>query len=378
MRRLLVKLVAIETALLGWLGYWLFLVYANNPSVTDQLSGQLQRFPQLSFTTVDIAVLVIIAVLSIILALKFHKGLRPGIRLERALQMLENLMKRNLVLEAQVAELKIEKAHVGTPPVPAPALATGSSEPRAGSWEKAFRTPLEAGPPATARTSGPSFPETPFENETGVPPPRIEAKAPPQPVISAKPPIIITEKGRNKATSASTILPERTFEKSSTTETSSSTGSSTWEDSPKYMGESKGILTPSPPPRRTPAISESGGLKQPYIPAPPPKAVPPSVIIGPMSSSPPPQARLPTRSLAPPQASPRSSVSNSIARLTSSPVRPPVPSPSESPSSFKRPPAEAKPSDASMSQPKPADKDGEKSSAKPPEAVKKKFPFEEE
>jgi hypothetical protein len=105
LRRLLIKLVAIETALVGWLSYWLFLVYANNPSVADQLSSSLQRFPQLSFSTIDIAVMVIIATLAITLAFKFQRGLRPGIRLERALQMLENLMKRNLVLEAQVAEL---------------------------------------------------------------------------------------------------------------------------------------------------------------------------------------------------------------------------------------------------------------------------------
>src|SRR5713101_3621621 len=109
MRRLLIKLVAIETALVGWLCYWIFLVYANNPSVSAGLGEQLTRFPQLAFTTVDIAVMVIIAAFSITLAFKFHRGLRPGIRLERALQMLENLMKRNLVLEAQVAELRVEK-----------------------------------------------------------------------------------------------------------------------------------------------------------------------------------------------------------------------------------------------------------------------------
>jgi len=107
--------VAIETAFVGWLSYWIFLVYANNPSIAAELFSGLQRFPQLSFSTVDIAVLVLIAILAVTLAFKFQRGLRPGIRLERALQMLENLMKRNLVLEAQVAELKIEKSH---PPPP--------------------------------------------------------------------------------------------------------------------------------------------------------------------------------------------------------------------------------------------------------------------
>src|SRR5881296_1355673 len=95
--------------LVGWLSYWIFLVYANNPSVSAGLGEQLTKFPQLAFTTVDIAVLVIFAAFAITLAFKFHRGLRPGIRLERALQMLENLMKRNLVLEAQVAELRVEK-----------------------------------------------------------------------------------------------------------------------------------------------------------------------------------------------------------------------------------------------------------------------------
>ena len=107
MRRLLVKLVAIETALVGWLGYWIFLVYSNNPLVSGGLAAQLSRFPQVSFTTVDITVLVLIGSLSILLAFKFDRGLRPGIRLERALQMLESLMKRNLMLEAQIAEMKM-------------------------------------------------------------------------------------------------------------------------------------------------------------------------------------------------------------------------------------------------------------------------------
>src|SRR5215467_13542402 len=119
MRRLLVKLVALETALVGWLGYWIFLLYSSNPLVSGGLANQLSRFPQVSFTTVDITVLVLIGCLSILLAFKFDRGLKPGIRLERALQMLESLMKRNLMLEAQVAEMKIEKSHgpvVSSPP----------------------------------------------------------------------------------------------------------------------------------------------------------------------------------------------------------------------------------------------------------------------
>src|SRR5213594_4821386 len=127
LRRLLIKLVAIETALVGWLAYWLFLVYANNPSVAEGLGSQLSKFPQLSFTTVDLTVLVIIAVLSIFLAFKFQRGMKPGIRLERALQMLENLMKRNLILEAQVAEMKLDRVQMPTTPPISNPQPTGES-----------------------------------------------------------------------------------------------------------------------------------------------------------------------------------------------------------------------------------------------------------
>lgn len=280
MRRLLIKLVAIETALVGWLSYWLFLVYANNPSVADQLASSLQRFPQLSFSTIDIAVMVIIATLAITLAFKFQRGLRPGIRLERALQMLENLMKRNLVLEAQVAELKIEKVHPTPPVATIPTPAPSSSEPRPGSWEKAFRTPLEAGPPISARSAGANRDDVPFGRETGVPPPRIEPVQQTAPPMLTKP-IMITEKGSEKP-QPQTVIPERTMDRPTMTPPGGQTASS-WEDSPKFIGESRGILTPSSPTRRAPSVSESSGLRQPYIPAPAPKIVPPNVIVGPMT-----------------------------------------------------------------------------------------------
>src|SRR3989475_11924985 len=202
MRRLLIKIVAVETALVGWLAYWLFLVYADNPSVTQALVDKLTRFPQFSFTTIDISVLVVIGVLAILLALKFHRGLRPGIRLERALQMLESLMKRNLVLEAQVAELRVEKipslrtpstSSVSVPGLPSPsfaaAMASPPGEPNPGSWEKAFRTPLEAGPPAP-KIRGRNVSEAPFQSETGIPPPRIEAKLP-MPALPS-PPLVVS------------------------------------------------------------------------------------------------------------------------------------------------------------------------------------------
>jgi hypothetical protein len=291
MRRLLIKLVAIETMLVGWLSYWIFLVYANNPSVSAGLSDQLSRFPQLAFTTVDIAVLVIIAAFAITLAFKFHRGLRPGIRLERALQMLENLMKRNLVLEAQVAELRIEKVHpmatgpnISVPGLSGPSISASTppapSEPRPGSWEKAFRTPLEAGPPLPKiRASNVS--EAPFQHETGIPPPRIEPKSiAPEP---ASPPIIISEK--TGSLSFGHDDGEKISEKP--TVIASSPSSAGWEDSPKYVGESTGILTSSLNTKKSARVtSDSGGLKQPYIPVPAPRMPPPSVIVGPMNQKP--------------------------------------------------------------------------------------------
>ncbi len=289
----MIKLVAIETALVGWLSYWIFLVYANNPSVSSGLAEQLTRFPQLVFTTVDIAVMGIIAVFAIMLAFKFHRGLRPGIRLERALQMLENLMKRNLVLEAQVAELRVEKVEkvpraASPPSISVPGL-TGTSlsggmssssiEPQPGSWEKAFRTPLEAGPPLP-KTRGSRVSEAPFAHETGIPPPRIEDK----PTMSgpANPPLVISGKtGSLGSGSDGDRFSERP------TGVTSSSSSSGWEDSPKYIGESTGVLTPSPSSKRVARFtSDSSGLKMPYIPVPAPRMTPPSVIVGPMNQKP--------------------------------------------------------------------------------------------
>jgi hypothetical protein len=326
MRKLLIKLVAIETILVGWLSYWLFLVYANNPAVAAQLSSSLERFPQLSFSTIDIAVMVIIAALAVTLAFKFQRGLRPGIRLERALQMLENLMKRNLVLEAQVAELKIEKTH--TPPIitsaPNPPVLT--PEPRPGSWEKAFRTPLEAGPPITSKAATPTD-ETPFAHETGIPPPRIEPKPQPNSPMN-KPPILINERGASISAPPPTLA-EKPIDKTSYTSTPKVSASS-WEDSPQLISETRGILTPSTTTRKVPAISDSGGLRQPYIPAPVPKAAPPNVIAGPMPG--------PTSSPSPPKISP-SPIPRITARPTSRPSQPkpssaiasPVPPPIEPP-----------------------------------------------
>jgi hypothetical protein len=275
MRKLLIKLVAIETALVGWLSYWLFLVYANNPSVAAELSSSLQRFPQTSFSTVDIAVMVIIAALALTLAFRFQKGLRPGIRLERALQMLENLMKRNLILEAQVAELKIEKSHAPPPTIlSTPNPAPQNIEPRQGSWEKAFRTPLEAGTPNNMAAAPAVSDSIPFSKETGIPPPRIEPKFQTGP-MTIQPPILITEKGPESSPPPTLLADKPSFQ-------SKPKSSAVWEDSSQIIGESKGILTPSSSPRKAPPVSDSGGLKQPYIPSPAPKATQPGAMAGPM------------------------------------------------------------------------------------------------
>ena len=271
--------------LVGWLSYWIFLVYANNPSVSAGLGEQLTRFPQLAFTTVDIAVLVIFAAFAITLAFKFHRGLRPGIRLERALQMLENLMKRNLVLEAQVAELRVEKipspkspsaTSISVPGLPSPsfsvAMASPPGEPNPGSWEKAFRTPLEAGPPVP-KIRGRSLSEAPFQSQTGIPPPRIEAKLPIP--ASPSPPLVISEKSSVSSPDADDKFSEKPMVVSS----------SGWEDSPKYVGESTGVLTPTGS-KKTARIVSDQGLKQPYIPIPAPRMTPPSVIVGPMTQKP--------------------------------------------------------------------------------------------
>jgi len=382
LRRLLIKLVAIETALVGWLSYWLFLLYANNPSVADQLSSSLQRFPQLSFSTIDIAVMVIIATLAITLAFKFQRGLRPGIRLERALQMLENLMKRNLVLEAQVADLKIEKVHPTPPVATTPAVATSPSEPRPGSWEKAFRTPLEAGPPMSARSTGANREDVPFGRETGVPPPRIEPVQQTAPPTLMRP-IMITEKGPEKPL-PQTIISERTFDRPTMTPPGGQTASS-WEDSPKFVGESRGILTPSSPTRRAPSVSESTGLRQPYIPAPAPKVVPPGVIFGPMTgpSVPKIQPRPPRLTNLPRNPVPSASPSPRTSEVTKPQLDTPPINPSMDKTSAPAPESlttsqEKSEKTQSRSEGKSDDATSSGGGVKPPVSTKKKFSYEED
>ncbi len=373
MRRLLIKLVAVETALVGWLAYWLFLVYANNPIVSQGLGSQLARFPQLSFTTVDISVLVIIGVLSIVVAFKFQRGLRPGIRLERALQMLENLMKRNLVLEAHVAELKLEKAYVSAPAfagtVPAP------NEPRLGSWERAFRTPIEAGPPVPAspvpsslarQPPSPSV-EAPVEFGAPVvrpPVPRGEPKQV-QSGLVPKPTAAGSNKPQDKPSEASDQRREKPA-----SQTSSGSSASAWEDSPKRIGETTGILTTSQS-RKVAGVVPEVTSQQPYIPSPAPLSPPPGVIVGPGFSPPfitKPLARVPVG-----QPSPKTPVGTGQPPSQGgikppSPVTPVVSGPIK--------PSTPEPKLADHSRPKGTEAETSKPPSKP-EPAKKRFPYED-
>ena len=384
MRRLLIKLVAIETMLVGWLSYWIFLIYANNPAVSAGLADQLTRFPQLAFTTVDLAVLVIIAAFAITLAFKFHRGLRPGIRLERALQMLENLMKRNLVLEAQVAELRIEKVEkapskplpgLSSIPVPglrgpgfAPMSSSLGSDPGQGSWEKAFRTPLEAGPPA-AKVSGSSLSETPFQRETGIPPPRIEDTPP---IKSPTKPMIIPE---ISSTPIGPKVEERPLDKPPMPPPLSAPPSGGWEDSPKFVGESMGILTPSSSSKKGSQSAPDMGLKQPYIPVQAPRMPPSSIIVGPMSQKP----------ASPGRQTPRPIVRPTFGTKPSTKEQPPVSDLLESKLASTpiiidnpKPPSESlKPPETTIPVPLPVEETREKAPEKPAEGYKKK-PFREQ
>ncbi len=267
MRRLLVKLIAVETALVGWLGYWIFLVYSNNPLVSGGLASQLSRFPQVSFTTVDITVLVLIGSLSILLAFKFDRGLKPGIRLERALQMLESLMRRNLMLEAQIAEMKMASVQ-----------ATGSdrqtsNEPALGSWERAFRTPIEAGPSAGSNVIGRSTRNSSFEA------PNIEA-APPryksirtnlkqQQATIPSP----NQHARNLRDDTTSPRDETIPETRKTLDTDSH---NEWAGVSEASTKSESGANSLGAGRKPSAIAQPGSRREPYIPIPAARAAPPS------------------------------------------------------------------------------------------------------
>ncbi len=372
---MLIKLVAVETALVGWLSYWLFLVYANNPSVTQALADKLSKFPQFSFTTIDISVLVVIGVLSILLALKFQRGLRPGIRLERALQMLETLMKRNLFLESQVAELKLEKGHVVSPPSSASG-ATVESHPV--SWERAFRTPIEAGPgPATSPTR-PSQPgpassvldRTPFLQPA--PTARADMKTIAQPASPPKFPSLIPEKQETKpvGTHLGSDLSEKTVS------FGPGLNPASWEDSPKHVLETSGILSASSESRKqVPIIPDSTLIKPASIPSPPARiSPPPGVIVGP-GVSPLSQRKSSLRPFVLPPAAKQGPIGLPRPSSQPKPTPPPIPS-----TSFQLNPVDAESKESSDEAPvsKPSEPEPRRPEGKTRPPPKKRFPFEEE
>ncbi len=274
MRKLLVKLVALETALVGWLGYWLFLVYSDNPTVLGGLASQLSKFPEISFTTVDITVLVVISVLSILLAFKFDRGLKPGIRLERALQMLESLMKRNLMLEAQVAEMKMANVQ-GTASEP-----TSSNEPPIGSWERAFRTPLEAGPTtspqATRREVRSNTQEMRNDEPTSLRSRATRFDSKPSQTAPTPVPAKIRAHdvtGRRASPAEQTINERR--------DRPSPEQFATWQGPSESSSRTQPNPSPVVTPRRTnAAIAQPTSRRQPYIPIPATKAVSPNSLPG--------------------------------------------------------------------------------------------------
>src|SRR5256885_15440439 len=75
------------------------------------------------------------------------------------------------------------------------------------------------------------------------------------------------------------VISERTFDRP-TMPAPPNQGGSSWEDSPKFLGESRGKLPPSSPTRKAPSVSHSRGPRQPYLPAPAPQIIPPNVILG--------------------------------------------------------------------------------------------------
>jgi hypothetical protein len=275
MRRLMVKLVAIETALVGWLAYWIFLVYSNNPEVSAGLASQLSKFPQLSFTTVDITVLVVISALSILLAFKFDRGLKPGIRLERAIQMLESLMKRNLMLEAQVAEMKMASVQATT------LLEESKDEAPLGSWERAFRTPIEAGPSTRSRVFHKAGRGTSQDSRDNAPesttpqrsyPVRSDSKPSQMPSIASSnkagpEPLFQTDGGQDGgvvSASKSELAPDQF---------SAWTGAT-----PSLPINQAPPVTPATPRKSNVAIAQPNSRRQPYIPVPATKTVlPPSL-----------------------------------------------------------------------------------------------------
>src|SRR5438309_4914275 len=230
----------------------------------------------------------------------------------------------------------------------------------------------------SARSTGANRDDVPFGRETGVPPPRIEAL--PTSTAALMKPIMITEK-RAQRPPPQTVIAQTAFDRP-TMPAPPNQGGSSWEDSPKCIGESRGILTPSSPTRKAPSVSDSGGLRQPYIPAPAPKIVPSSVILGPMANPPVPRAlpRPPRPTSFPknlvPSASPQSRFEATkprldIPQISPSPVKPSTPEDTATTQEHSE-------KTQSKSDDKSSDAADGKDSVKSSESSKKKFPSEED
>jgi len=179
-------------------------------------------------------------------------------------------MKRNLFLEAQIAEIRVDNPATGmitqttviTPPqLPASTGTANNDLLRPSSWEKAFRIPIEAGPqtmttspaPVTTQRSRPAV-EQPLQTEIRT-----------LPVQS-------TSFDRREDRPLPRSSPQFEAQK--------------WEDSPRKTLETRGIISTSIQPLRRPVVplaapttlSSSG--RPPYIPMPAPKTPPVSVITG--------------------------------------------------------------------------------------------------
>ena len=234
----------------------------------------------------------------------------------------------------------------------------------------------------SARSAGAEREDAPFGRETGVPPPRIEPVRQTAPPALMRP-VVITEKGYEKPL-PQTIISERTPDRPTMTAPGGQSASS-WEDSPKFVGESRGILTPSSPTRRAPSVSESTGLRQPYIPVPAPKVVPPSVIVGPMTGPPLPkiQPRPPRLTNLPRNPVPSASPSPRSSEVTKPQLDTPPISPSTDKTSapgHEGPATSQEKSEKtqSRSEDKNDDVTGSAVGVKPPVSTKKKFPTEED
>lgn len=288
--------------------------------------------------------------------------------------MLETLMKRNLFLESQVAELKLEKGR-GIQPLPSPSPVGVESQP--GSWERAFRTPIEAGPgpalpPSRPPASGPTGPvldRAPFlQPALGA---RVDTKPMARPVIPLKLPAPIPEKRETKPveTRVGSDLAEKTVS------FGPGLNPASWEDSPKHVLETSGILSASPETRKqVPIIPDSTVIKPASIPSPPARISPPlGVVVGP-GMSPLSQRKSSLRPFVLPPAAKQSPFGLQGPSSQARPAPPPTPS-----TSFQLKPmgAESKASieEAPVSKPSELEPRRPEVKTRPP---KKRFPFEEE